>query len=201
VSVASVLHELSCELAPELHRMAELEARRGLVRSDLLGIGCLTPSLAQAQAELVAVHMAECSSVLSAAARLALRGVDAPAQELGAVRARAGEVRRMLALDGLVPVAALAHPLASLAQERRAQWPRALELASLAVALRPSAHSRAALALALAARGEWRSASAIALAALSRPRSAAVRRRWLARLCRWLERLGDHERAALLRAA
>jgi len=201
VSAASVLRELSCELAPELRRVAELEARRGLVRSDLLGIGCLTPSLAQAQAELVAVHLAEVSSVLSAAARLALRGADAQAEELAAVRARVGEVRRMLALDGLVPADALAVALASLAQEQRPQWRDALELASLAVALRPSASSRAALALAWAARDEWRAASAVALAALSRPRSAAGRRRWLARLCRWLERLGDHERAALLRAA
>jgi len=201
VSAASVLRELSSELAPELCRVAELEARRGLVRSDLLGIGCLTPRLAQAQAELVAVHFAEVSSVLSAAARLALRGADAQAEELAAVRARVGEARRMLALDGLVPAEALAAALASLAHEQRAQWREALELASLAVALRPSSSSRAALALALAARDEWRAASAVALAALSRPRSAAARRRWLARLCRWLERLGDHERVALLRAA
>jgi len=201
VSAAVVLRELSRELSPEMCRLTELESSRGLLRSDLLQVGFLAPRLAQARAELVAVHIAEVSGALSAAARLALRGLDAHPDELAVLRERVDEVQRMLALDGLEPGAALSGALASLAQEPHAQWPCALELASLSVALRPDVHSRAALAAVLAARGEWRSAVAIALAVLSRPRSAAVRQRWLARLCRWLERLGEHERVARLRSA
>jgi len=196
-----VLRELARELAPELRRLAKLEAHREIVRSDLLGVGVHAPRLARAHAELVAVHIAEVSLTLSAAARLALRGQDVQAEELSELRARIDEVRRMLELDGLALGAEVAAALASLARQPLAQWPCALELASLSVALRPNAHSRAALAAALAARGEWRSAAAIALAALSRPRSAAARRRWLGRLCRWLERLGEHERVARLRSA
>lgn len=201
MSARRVLDELSRELAPELRALAELEARRGLVRSDLLGVGCLPPRLAQAQAELFAVHVSEVSAVLASAARLALRGLSLPEEEHEALRERCLEARHLLALDGLTPGEGVARALDALAVECRAAWPTALELASLAVALRPSSRARAALALALAASGDWRPASAVALAALSRPRSAAVRRRWLARLCLWLERLGDHDRAALLRAA
>lgn len=201
MSASVVLDELARELAPELRTLAALEARRGLVRSDLLGVGCLPPQLAQAQAELFCVHVSEVSRLLASAARFTLRAPSSPEAELETLRARCHEVRRMLSLDGLAPGEPLARALEAVALERRAAWPQAVELASLAVALRPSSRARAALALALAARADWRSASAVALAALSRPRSAAVRRRWLARLCLWLERLGEHDRAALLRAA
>lgn len=200
MSPTNVLAELSLELEPELRRVAQLEARRGLVRSDLLGVGCLPPHLAQADAELLAVHLAELSSVLAAAARLALSGTRGRAQQACDLALRCSEARRLLALDGIVPSATLALALEAVSEPCQRRWPAALELATLAVALRPSSRARSALALAFAARGEWRAACAVALAALSRPRTAAVRRRWLARLCLWLERLGDSGRAALLRA-
>lgn len=200
MNASNVLDELTSELASELRELARLESRRGLVRSDLLGVGCLPPRLAQAEVELFAVHMAELSSVLASAARLALRGPHARREQAAALGQRCAEARRMLALDGIVPGEALASALEAVAGPWDARVPDALELATLAVALRPSSRARSALALARAARGEWRPACAVALVALSRPRAAAVRRRWLARLCLWLERIGDRERAALLRA-